>query len=123
MSLLTTTTRSGARVTLLTMVAAVTAMAEDSFNKGGKQAEYGTAVANDSSPNAAINKGVYDSGRGMSAFVWGPVMAIVLGGVVAWMIYSINKGGIAGAINAILALVLGGLAMALVYTFMIAPSA
>jgi hypothetical protein len=96
--------------------------ASTSFNKGGGAKEYDAAVGSDSSPNKDINKALYDTGKGMSAWVWGPILAIVLGGVIAWMIVSITKGGIQAAINCILALLFGGLAISVVYVYMIAPS-
>ena len=92
-------------------------------NKGGTQKKYADAVGTDSSPNKETNEAIYDSGRGMSVLIWGPVMAAVLGGVVIWMIVGIQKGGVTGAINSGLALVFGGLAMAIVYKYMIAPGA
>jgi hypothetical protein len=116
------TSKTGRTMALALTGALVQLAAADSFNKGGSTKDYDSAVGTDSSPNHDTNKALYDSGKGLSVFVWGPVMAVVLGGTVAWMIVAINKGGIMGALNAILALVLGGLCMSVVYTYMIAPA-
>lgn len=117
------TLRVGSRtVTILGLSTLATAFSADAFNQGGAQQNYAEAVGGTPDATQAGTQALYGNAQGVSVMVWGPIMAIILGIVVGWMIFAINKGGVFAAINSILALIVGGVAMAVVYTLMIAPS-
>jgi len=109
---------------LLTLSCALYAADPTPINKGGKMGEYGVASGQTGTDvTQAGTRALYGNAAGVSAMVWGPIVAIVLGIVVVWMIIAINKGGVFAAVNSIVALIVGGVAMAIIYTMMIAPAA
>ena len=77
-------------------------------------------ITGDTSAGAEVTADLMSTGRSVSVFIWGPVMAIILGMMIAWVIWAIKEGGIKGATNGLLALIFGALSISICYKYLIA---
>lgn len=114
-----TVIRAGNISFLLTCVGMAMA-AETSDSKNQLERLNDANITNDTSSAAEVTGDLNQTGKSVSVFVWGPVMAIILGIVVGWMIIAINKGGVFAAINSILALIFAAVGITLTYKYLIA---